>query len=46
MQHQLIGAVDLPPGAFHFLNPEDPDLAQHCLDYDAAIGDGFDLMLL
>jgi len=46
LQHQLTGAVDLPPRAFHFLNPEDPDLAQHCLDYDAAIGDGFDLMLL
>jgi glucosamine-6-phosphate deaminase len=46
LQRQLIGAVDLPPGAFHFLNPEDPDLAEHCLDYDAAIGHGFDLMLL
>lgn len=43
---QLIDAVDLPPTAFHFLNPEDPDVAQHCADYDAAIGDGFDLVLL
>jgi glucosamine-6-phosphate deaminase len=46
LQHQLIGAVGLPPGAFHFLNPEDPDLARHCQEYDTAIGDGFDLMLL
>jgi len=46
LQRQLIGASDLPPAAFHFLDPDDPDIAQHCADYDAAIGDGFDLMLL
>ncbi len=46
LQRQVIGATDLPSAAFHFLNPEHPDLAQHCRDYDAAIGDGFDLMLL
>ena len=46
LHRQLIDAVDLPPTAFHFLDPDDPDIAQHCMDYDAAIGDGFDLMLL
>jgi glucosamine-6-phosphate isomerase len=43
---QLIDAIDLPPAAFHFLDPDHSDLVRHCLDYDAAIGDGFDLMLL
>jgi glucosamine-6-phosphate deaminase len=46
LQRQLIDAIDLPPAAFHFLDPDDPDIAQHCIDYDVAIGDGFDLMLL
>jgi glucosamine-6-phosphate deaminase len=46
LQRQLIDAVDLPPTAFHFLDPDDPDIAQHCMNYEAAIGDGFDLMLL
>jgi glucosamine-6-phosphate deaminase len=46
LQRQLIGALDLPPDACHFLDPDQPDLAQHCLEYDAAIGDGFDLVLL
>jgi glucosamine-6-phosphate isomerase len=46
LEHQLIGAVDLPSAAFHFLNPEGPDLPRHCQEYDTAIGDGFDLMLL
>ena len=46
LKRQVISATDLPLAAFHFLNPEHPDLAQHCRDYDAAIGDGFDLMLL
>jgi glucosamine-6-phosphate deaminase len=46
LQCQLIDAIDLPPAAFHFLDPDDPDIAQRCMDYDAAIGDGFDLMLL
>jgi glucosamine-6-phosphate deaminase len=46
LQRQLIDAVDLPPAAFHFLDPDDPDIAQHCMDYETAMGDGFDLMLL
>ena len=46
LQHQLLDAVDLPPAAFHFLDPDGPDTARHCREYDAAIGDGFDLMLL
>jgi glucosamine-6-phosphate isomerase len=46
LQRQLTGPVDLPPSSFHVLDPESPDLARHCADYDAAIGDGFDLMLL
>jgi glucosamine-6-phosphate deaminase len=46
LQRQLLDAVDLPPAAFHFLDPDHADTTQHCTDYDAAIGDGFDLMLL
>lgn len=46
LQRQLIDGIDLPPTAFHFLDPDHPDLAQECRDYDAEIGDGFDLMLL
>jgi glucosamine-6-phosphate deaminase len=46
LHRQLIDAVDLPRPAFHFLDPDHPDIVQHCLDYDAAIGEGFDLMLL
>ena len=46
LQRQLIDAVDLPPTAFHFLDPDVPDIVQHCMDYEAAMGDGFDLMLL
>jgi glucosamine-6-phosphate deaminase len=46
LQRQLIDGIDLPPAAFHFLDPDAHDIAQHCRDYDAAIGDGFDLMLL
>jgi len=46
LRRQLIDDVDLPPQGFHSLNPDHPDIAQHCADYDAAIGDGFDLMLL
>jgi len=42
----LIDAIDLPPAAFHFLDPDDPDIARHCMDYDGAIGEGFDLTLL
>ncbi len=46
LQRQLIAALDLPPSAFHKLEPESPDLLTHCADYDAAIGAGFDLVLL
>src|SRR5919109_1070150 len=46
LQRQLIDAVGLAPAAFQFLNPDHSDLAQHCADYDNAIGDGFDLTLL
>lgn len=46
LQRQLIDAVDLAPSAFHFLDPDTRDAMQHCKDYDDAIGDGFDLMLL
>jgi glucosamine-6-phosphate deaminase len=46
LQRQLIDGVDLPPAAFHCLTPDERDIERHCMDYDAAIGDGFDLMLL
>jgi glucosamine-6-phosphate deaminase len=46
LQHQLLDQVNLPRGAFHFLDPDHADTAQHCKDYDAAIGDGFDLVLV
>ncbi len=46
LQRQLIDGVDLPASAFHVPDPAAPDLVQHCLDYDAAIGGGFDLILL
>jgi glucosamine-6-phosphate deaminase len=46
LQRQLLDAIDLPASAFHVLDPEHPDIARHCRDYDAAIGNGFDLVLL
>ena len=46
LQRQLIDAVDLPRSAFHVLDPDNANLIAHCADYDAAIGDGFDLVLL
>lgn len=46
LQRQLIEAVGLPSSAFYFLDPDSPELNQHCADYDKAIGDGFDLVLL
>jgi glucosamine-6-phosphate isomerase len=46
LQRQLIDAVDLPRSAFHVLDPDKTDILTHCADYDAAIGDGFDLVLL
>jgi len=46
LQRQLIDSIDLPASAFHILDPDTSDVARHCKDYDAAIGEGFDLMLL
>ena len=46
LRRQLIDAVDLPRSAFHVLDPDNADIVSHCTDYDAAIGDGFDLVLL
>jgi glucosamine-6-phosphate deaminase len=46
LQRQLIDSIDLPSSAFHVLDPDTSDVARHCRDYDAAIGDGFDLTLV
>ena len=46
LRRQLIDAVDMTPERFHWLDPDAPDLAAHCAEYEAAIGGGFDLMLL
>jgi glucosamine-6-phosphate deaminase len=46
LRRQLIDRIDLPPSAFHFLDPDRADLIRHCTDYDALIGGGFDLVLL
>ena len=44
--HHLIGAIDLPAGAFHALDTDAPDIDEECRRYDRAIGGGFDLVLL
>jgi glucosamine-6-phosphate deaminase len=46
LRRQLIDQIDLPPSAFHALDPDHVDVARHCADYDRSIGDGFDLVLL
>ena len=46
LRRQLLNGVALPAAAFHFLVPDTADVTQHCRDYDDAIGDGFDLVLL
>ena len=46
LERVLIGLVDLPATACHFLDPDASDLAAHCRAYDAAMGNGFDLMVL
>jgi len=46
LKQQLADHVDLPPDAFHCLDPAAPDVSRECADYEAAIADGFDLMLL
>jgi glucosamine-6-phosphate deaminase len=38
LRRQLVQAIDLPPTAFHSLDPDSPDLLTHCREYDAAIG--------
>ena len=42
----LLGHVDLPGENFHVLATEAENLEQVCADYDAAIGEGFDLAIL
>ena len=46
LRRQLIDHVDLPAASFHSLETDAPDVARHCAEYDAAIGDGFDLVIL
>jgi glucosamine-6-phosphate deaminase len=46
LQRQLVDVVDLRPHAFQVLDPDVADLAQHCADYDRAIGGQFDLVIL
>ena len=46
LPRQLLDAVDLPPAAFRSPNPDAPDLEAQCRQYDDAIGEGFDLVLL
>lgn len=46
LRRQLIEAIDLPRSGFRVLDPDNSDLIAHCADYDATIGDGFDLVLL
>jgi len=46
LSRQLIESIDLRPSAFHVLDPDSDDLLTHCMDYDKAIGPGFDLVLL
>jgi glucosamine-6-phosphate deaminase len=46
LRRQLIEAIDLAPSEYHFLDPDNTDLLTHCTEYEAAIGRGFDLVLL
>lgn len=46
LKQQLVDHVDLPANAFHCLDPEASDISRECADYEAALADGFDLMLL
>jgi glucosamine-6-phosphate deaminase len=46
LKQQLVDHVDLPANAFHCLDPAASDIARECAGYEAAIADGFDLMLL
>jgi glucosamine-6-phosphate deaminase len=42
----LLSQVDLQSTAFHYLDADAPDFNAVCARYDAAIGDGFDLVIL
>ncbi|MEP6918762.1 MAG: 6-phosphogluconolactonase, partial [Acidobacteriota bacterium] len=44
--HQLVGRIDLPERSAHFLDTDVADIDEHCQRYDAAIGAGFDLVIL
>jgi glucosamine-6-phosphate deaminase len=46
LTRHLIGAIDLPAHAFHFVDTDAPDIEQQCRRYDVSIGGGFDLVLL
>lgn len=46
LKQQLVDHVDLAANAFHCLDPGAPDIVRECADYEAAVADGFDLMLL
>ena len=46
IRHCLLDHVDLPADNFHKLATEAENLDQVCADFDAAIGEGFDLAIL
>jgi glucosamine-6-phosphate deaminase len=46
VRHYLVDHVDLPPQKFFTINTEAEDLDRVCREYDASIGEGFDLAIL
>lgn len=46
LPRQLLDAVDLPASAFRSPDPDAADVDAECREYDAAIGERFDLVLL
>src|SRR5207247_2469502 len=46
LRRYLLDQIDLPKGNFHCINVDSSELEKVCQDYQAAIGDGFDLVLL
>jgi glucosamine-6-phosphate deaminase len=46
LQRELIGRIDLPASSFRFVATDEADVERQCEQYDAAMGDGFDLVLL
>jgi glucosamine-6-phosphate isomerase len=46
LRRQLLEDAGVPSAAFHCLDPDQPDIAQHCEDYDRAIGSELDLIVL